>query len=76
MAINVLTEALATEFETENIKVNSINPGAVQTEMLEKAFPGFKAPVTAQQMGNFIANFALNGHHVMNGRIHQVSLKG
>lgn len=75
-AINVLTESLATEFETENIKVNSINPGAVQTEMLEKAFPGFEAPVTAQQMGNFIANFALNGHHLMNGRIHQVSLKG
>ncbi len=75
-AINVLTEALATEFETENIKINAINPGAVQTEMLETAFPGFKAPVAAQQMGNYIANFAINGHQLMNGRILQVSLKG
>ena len=75
-AINVLTESLAAEFETENIKINAINPGAVQTEMLETAFPGFKAPVTAQQMGNYIANFAINGHQLMNGRIHQVSLIG
>ncbi len=75
-AINVLTESLATEFEKENIKVNAINPGAVQTEMLEKVFPDFKASVTAQQMGNYIANFALTAHHLMNGRILQVSLSG
>lgn len=75
-AINILTESLAEEFSNENIKVNAINPGAVQTEMLKKAFPGFEAPVTAQQMGKYIANFALNGHNLMNGRILQVSLKG
>ncbi len=75
-AINVLTESLAAEFKTENIKVNAINPGAVQTEMLKKAFPDFKAPITAKQMGNYIAEFALNGHKLMNGRILQVSLQG
>jgi short-subunit dehydrogenase len=75
-AINVLTESLAIEFEQENIKVNAISPGAVQTHMLEKAFPEFKAPVTAQQMGNYVANFALTGHKLMNGRIIQVSMSG
>ena len=75
-AINVLTESLAIEFEQENIKVNAISPGAVQTDMLEKAFPDYKAPVTAQQMGSYVANFALTGHKLMNGRIIQVSMSG
>jgi len=73
-AINVLTESLATEFAADNIRVNAINPGAVQTEMLKKAFPDYNAHVTAQQMGNYIANFALTAHNLMNGRIIQVSL--
>ncbi len=73
-AVNILTESLATEFINENIKVNAINPGAVQTEMLEEAFPGYKAPVTPQQMGNYIANFALTAHKLMNGRIVEVSM--
>lgn len=75
-AINVLTESLAIEFEQENIKVNAISPGAVQTHMLETAFPDYKAPVTAQQMGSYVANFALTGHELMNGRIIQVSMNG
>ncbi len=75
-AINVLTESLAIEFEQENIKVNAISPGAVQTDMLEKVFPDYKAPVTAQQMGSYVANFALTGHKLMNGRIIQVSMSG
>ncbi len=75
-AINVLTESLAVEFENENIKVNSINPGAVQTEMLEKAFPDYEAPVTSSQMGKYISNFALSAHKLINGRIMQISLSG
>ncbi len=73
-AVNVFTESLAAEFQDENIKVNAINPGAVGTPMLNKAFPGYNAPVTAQQMGNYIAQFALTGHNLMNGRVIQVSL--
>lgn len=75
-AINILTEALAKEFENENISVNAINPGAVQTEMLEKAFPGFKAPVQADEMGEYIAYFATTANKFMNGRLVEVSLKG
>lgn len=75
-ALNILTESLAAEFHDENIKVNSINPGAVQTEMLKKAFPDYDAPVTPQQMGSYIANFALTGSSLMNGRLMEVSLSG
>ena len=74
-AINILTESLSVEFESENIKVNAINPGAVHTRMLEAAFPGFQADITAEQMGNYIAQFALNNRNIMNGRLVQASLK-
>lgn len=74
-AVNILTEALSVEFENEGIRVNAINPGAVQTKMLEEAFPGFQADVSPMQMGTFIAQFAINNKDVMNGRLVQASLK-
>ena len=74
-AVNILTESLSVEFEKENIHVNAINPGAVQTQMLEAAFPGFQADITAEQMGNYIAHFTVNNKEVMNGRLIQASLK-
>jgi len=47
--------------------------GAVQTEMLAQAFPDFKAPVTAAEMAQYIANFSLTGNKMYNGKILQVS---
>ena len=41
--------------------------------MLEQAFPGFQAPVTAEEMAEYIANFALTGQQFYNGKILQVS---
>jgi NAD(P)-dependent dehydrogenase (short-subunit alcohol dehydrogenase family) len=75
-ALNSLTESMATEWKSLNIHTNSINPGSVQTEMLEAAFPGFKAPITSDEMGKFIADFALNYGKLNNGRIIEVSLRG
>jgi short-subunit dehydrogenase len=74
-ALNILTESLAKEFENENIKVNAINPGAVQTEMFGMAFPGHKAIVQADEIAEYIAHFATHAHKYMNGRLNQVSLK-
>ena len=48
--------------------------GAVQTEMLEEAFPGYKAPVDAKEMAEFISDFALNGHKFFNGKILPVAV--
>lgn len=72
-ALSGLTECLAEELKSKNIAVNCLAIGAVQTEMLSKAFPGYKAPLKANQMAEFICNFALTGHTYFNGKILPVS---
>lgn len=67
-ALACLSECLANEFTDSGISVNCLALGAVQTEMLEEAFPGYKAPVTAKDMAGFIAYFAMNGHKFFNGK--------
>ncbi|MDZ4663421.1 MAG: SDR family oxidoreductase [Bacteroidota bacterium] len=69
-----LTECLAEELKGTNISVNCLALGAVQTEMLSKAFPGYKAPIKADQMASYIYEFALNGHKYYNGKVLPVSL--
>jgi NAD(P)-dependent dehydrogenase (short-subunit alcohol dehydrogenase family) len=73
-ALHILTECLAVELAGRNIKVNCLALGSAQTEMLDKAFPGYKAPVTAEEMGKLIANFSLTGHRFFNGKILPVSV--
>lgn len=73
-ALAVLTECLAEELKGTQIAVNCLALGAAQTEMLGQAFPGYKAPVTADEMAGFIAEFALSGHRYFNGKILPVSL--
>ena len=73
-ALACLTECLAVEFTESGVKVNCLALGSVQTEMLEKAFPGYKAPVNAKDMAEFIADFALNGHKFFNGKILPVAV--
>ncbi len=72
-AIAGLTECLAEEYKNSNIKFNCLSLGAVATEMLAEAFPGYKAPTTALEMAVFIHDFALNGHKMFNGKIIPVS---
>lgn len=48
------TELFAVEFSDSNIKMNCLCLGAVQTEMLEEAFPGYSAPVSANEMANLL----------------------
>jgi len=72
-AIITLTEVLAEEFKETGPACNVLALGAVQTEMLEEAFPGYQAPITALEMANYIFDFSLNGHQFYNGKILQVS---
>ena len=74
-AIACLTECLANEFKPYGISVNCLALGSVQTEMLNEAFPGYKAPVDAKQMAGFIAEFALTGHRFFNGKIYLVIIR-
>lgn len=73
-AVASFTELLAEEYKDTKIKVNCLCLGSAQTEMLEEAFPGFQAPVSANQMAVYIADFSLNAHQWMHGRIIPVSL--
>ena len=73
-ALQVLTECLAEEFKEENIAFNSLALGAVQTDMLAETFPGYKAPLKASEMAEFIADFAINGRRFYRGKTVQVSL--
>ena len=72
-ALICFTELLAEEFKAQPIAFNCLALGAVQTEMLEEAFPGFEAPVTAKEMAEHIAEFSVNGHKYYNGKTLQVS---
>lgn len=68
-----LTECLAEEYKDTNIKFNCLALGAVATEMLQEAFPGYKATTTALEMAEYIHNFALTGHKMFNGKILPIS---
>ncbi len=73
-ALANLTECLAEELKEKSIAVNCLALGAVQTEMLATAFPGYVAPVSSEVMGAYVADFSLNGHKVFNGKVLPVSV--
>lgn len=72
-AVITLSELLAEEYKEKQIAFNVLALGAVQTEMLQEAFPNYKAPITAKEMANYIFSFALTGNKFYNGKALQVS---
>lgn len=72
-AVITLTELWAEEYKETGPSFNVLALGAVQTEMLEEAFPGYQAPVTALEMATYIKDFALTGQKLYNGKLLQVS---
>jgi short-subunit dehydrogenase len=68
-ALASFTESLAVELSEKNIKVNCLALGSVQTEMLASAFPDYHAQLTPEDVGRFIADFALNGWQFFNGKV-------
>jgi len=72
-AVITLTELLAEEYKDSGTSFNVLALGAVQTEMLEEAFPGYQAPTTAIEMAEYIFDFSLNGNKYYNGKLLQVS---
>jgi len=67
------TEVYAEENKDGNIRMNCLCLGAVQTEMLAEAFPGYLAKTSAQEMADFIADFAIYKGLFFNGKIIPVS---
>ena len=72
-AVITLTELWAEEFKESGPSFNVLALGAVQTEMLAEAFPGYEAPTTALEMATYIQEFALSGNKLYNGKLLQVS---
>lgn len=72
-AVITLMELLAEEYKNSGISFNVLALGAVQTEMLSEAFPDYKAPISAFEMAEYIAEFSLTGNMVYNGKVLQVS---
>ncbi|ESU20920.1 short-chain type dehydrogenase [Flavobacterium cauense R2A-7] len=72
-AVITLSELLAEEYKEQGIAFNVLALGAVQTEMLQEAFPGYEAPISAKEMADYIFNFALTGNKYYNGKVLQVS---
>jgi len=74
-AVNVLMECFQAEFaESTQWSFNTLALGAVQTEMLSEAFPGYVAPLQPEELSPFIYTFASTAGQVMRGKIIPVSL--
>jgi len=73
-ALSILTECLQAEFQDSDLAFNCLALGAVQTEMLQEAFPGYDAPIAPEDLSPYIFNFATTAHRVMKGKIISVSL--
>ncbi|SHI87946.1 Short-chain dehydrogenase [Arenibacter nanhaiticus] len=72
-AVITLTELWAEEFKESGPSFNVLALGAVNTEMLQEAFPGYQAQVSALEMASYIMDFALTGNKLYNGKMLQVS---
>lgn len=72
-AVITLSELLAEEYKEQGISFNVLALGSVNTEMLQEAFPGYEAPLSALEMANYIHDFALTGNKYYNGKVLQVS---
>ncbi len=73
-ALCSFTELFSEEYKDSEIAMNCLCLGAAQTEMLQEAFPGYEAPVSAEKMAEYIVDFAMNANQWIKGKIIPVSL--
>lgn len=73
-ALCSFTELFAEEFKETNTAMNCLCLGAVQTEMLAEAFPGYQAALLPNEMASYIADFLFTGARFFRGKILPVSI--
>ena len=73
-ALACATECLQEEFKDTGWSFNCLCLGAVQTEMLCEAFPGYNAPHTSAEMAEFIFTFATTSGDYFKGKVLPVSI--
>lgn len=74
-ALSAFSECLATEWTDKAVSVNCLAMGAVQTEMLATAFPGYEAPVSAEEAAKLLQWFLREGGRFFNGKVLPVALQ-
>ena len=68
-AVITLSELLAEEYKENGIAFNVLALGAVNTEMLQEAFPGYEAPLSAKEMADYIyCKIKAASNHMFYGR--------
>lgn len=72
-ALITLTELLAEEYKEKGPNFNVMALGAVNTEMLQEAFPGYEPPTTPSMMAEYLLDFAIHRAQLFNGKIIEVS---
>ena len=72
-ALSILSECLAEEFKEDNVKVNCLALGSVNTNMLKKAFPDYTSQTQPKEMAEFITQFSLSGANIINGTTQIIS---
>ena len=72
-AVITLTELLAEEYKEAGPSFNVLALGAVQTDLLVEAFPGYKATTSPIEMAAYIFEFAKTGQQFYNGKLLQFS---
>lgn len=68
-----LTESLSAEFGGEGLYFNYLGLGAVNTEMLNEAFPGYVSEVNPEKMAVWIGDVLLHSAGILGGRLIQVT---
>lgn len=68
-AVSTLGECLAEEYKASGVTFNTLALGAVDTEMLQKAFPGFHPDVSAERMSQWIFQFSTSSMGLINGKV-------
>lgn len=67
-ALVCLTQSIAAEWG-QDLSINCLCLGAVNTDMLKTAFPDYDAPINDVQMASFIYHFATSAGETMNGQV-------
>lgn len=68
-ALSSVTECIAEEISVKKGAANCLVLGAVNTEMMNTAFPGYKTSITPDSISDFIIDFALNRKDLFNGKV-------
>jgi short-subunit dehydrogenase len=73
-ALASFSQSLSVELQEDNIHVNALAIGSVNTQMLQEAFPDYTAQTSPQNMATYIYAFATQHYIMYNGKVLPVAI--